>query len=226
MSPLSQYLPLSRQPEFDESDVSDDWRPLIADTLDQVGVVLNGLSVNQWDTPSAVRGWSIRDVARHLIWRLDASAAALVRSALRIRVARLRGKKRPFPHELFGSDTLGPDAIINEIRRIAGDRRALRGRKHVSEAAVAVVHAYDIAHPLGVHLRLAPLVTGAVALRRALTAPTPIKAVIAHRTVLATDAGWQFGRGAEFSGTAEELILFLYGRCAAPPPTVKRPSSR
>ena len=226
MPPLSKYLPLSHQPEFDESDVSGDWRPLIADTLDQVGNLLDGLSASQWDEPSAVSEWSLRDVARHLIWRLDASAATLAGSALRIRVARLLGRGRRFPHELFGSNAFGADAIVSEIRRVATDRRALRGRKHVAEAAVAVVHAYDIAHPLGAHLTLAPLVTGAVALRRALTAPTPIKTVIAHRTLVATDAGWRFGRGAEFSATAEDLILFLYGRCAAPPPAATRPSSR
>jgi len=59
--------------------------------------------------------------------------------------------------------------------------------------------------------------SGAVALRRALEAPTEIKAVIRGCTLAATDADWSFGHGPVLQGTAAELLLFLYGRSDTAP---------
>ena len=56
-----------------------------------------------------------------------------------------------------------------------------------------------------------PLASGAVALRRATAAPTPIRAVISGHSLHATDAAWTIGHGPVLVGTADELIRFLAG---------------
>ena len=56
-----------------------------------------------------------------------------------------------------------------------------------------------------------PLASGAVALRRAAAAPTPIKAVISGHSLHATDAAWTIGHGPALVGTADQLIRFLAG---------------
>jgi hypothetical protein len=80
------------------------------------------------------------------------------------------------------------------------------------------VHGYDIAHPLGLTLAVAPTASGAVALRRSLIAPPGIKAVLHRRTLVATDAHWSVGRGPARPGTAESISLFLFGRGPLPAP--------
>lgn len=105
--------------------------------------------------------------------------------------------------------------------RPAGDRatfdalvaRATTRRKvRIQDLGAALAEAYAIDPALVVEATT----SGAVALARALVAPLPIRAVVKGRTVRATDAGWAFGTGPEFAGTARELVLFLYGRGPAP----------
>ncbi|PZQ90699.1 MAG: hypothetical protein DI534_05745 [Leifsonia xyli] len=58
---------------------------------------------------------------------------------------------------------------------------------------------------------------GAVALARAASAPTAIRAVIAGHSLRATDADWSFGRGPVLEDTAAALLAFLGGRSLRAP---------
>ena len=71
---------------------------------------------------------------------------------------------------------------------------------------------------LGDAVSVDPVASGAVALARSLSAPIAIRAVVTARTLLATDAAWQVGRGPELPGTAAGIVLFLFGRGAVPTP--------
>ena len=70
---------------------------------------------------------------------------------------------------------------------------------------------------LGAVPELDQTTSGAVALARATSAPTPIRAVIAGHSLRATDAGWSFGRGPDLEATAVELLNFLGGRSLQAP---------
>jgi hypothetical protein len=87
-----------------------------------------------------------------------------------------------------------------------------RRRVRVPDLGRALVAAYELDERVTVE----DAVSGAVALARLLTAPLPIRAVARGRTLVATDAGWRLGTGPELTGTARELVLFLYGKAGVP----------
>ncbi|MDJ0323079.1 maleylpyruvate isomerase family mycothiol-dependent enzyme [Cryobacterium sp. PH31-AA6] len=213
MPEFAKHLPFSQRPAVDETEAGSDWRAPLAETLTAIADLLAELTPEQWEAPSLCGGWRVRDVAGHLIWRLGSTNRELVRSLGR---AMLHGR---FVNPNRGMDVVSraaaeaePAELVAELRRIAADRLAGLGRHGVTELTEAVVHGFDIARALDLTLTVAPVVTGAVALRRALIAPTPVKAVLRRRTLVATDALWRVGRGQAFEGTAEDFVLFLFGR--------------
>jgi len=90
------------------------------------------------------------------------------------------------------------------------------------------VYAYlELCTRVGVEPRLPDRATGAVALGRAASAPTEIRAVIAGHTLRASDAGWSFGRGPVLEDTAIALLEFLGRRSTrAPRPAPDEPPER
>lgn len=213
MPEFAKHLPFSQRPAVDGSGAGSDWSAPLAETLTAINDVLAGLTPEQWEAPSLCVGWRVRDVAGHLIWLLGNTKKELVRSLGR---AMVHGR---FVNPNRGIDVVGravadaePAALVAELRRIAADQLAGLGRHGIHELTEAVVHGFDIARALGLTLTVAPTVTGAVALRRALIAPAPVKAVLRRRTLVATDALWCVGRGQAFEGTAEDFVLFLFGR--------------
>jgi hypothetical protein len=117
------------------------------------------------------------------------------------------------------------DAVASRDDRAAFDNAVAAARRRrrvrVQDLGLALAEAYALG---GAKLRVSPTTSGAVALARALSAPTAIRAVVRGRTMRATDAGWEFGTGPELAGTARKLVLFLYGR--GPVPGVSTPSRR
>lgn len=217
MSDVARHLPLSMRPPVDETGVSGDWRPLIAESLTLVADLLTTLPVDDWDRASLCDGWRVRDAAGHLVWWLGSSLPAIVaggvRTVLRDRVSPLRLTDV----EARRAGDADPDEIIRSLRSIAAARAAGTGRKRVGELAEVVIHGYDIGGALGHPLAFPARATGAVALARSLAAPVPVKAVVRHRSLRATDAGWTVGHGTEIAAPAEALLLFLYGRTGMPP---------
>ena len=213
MADFAKYLPLSQQPQADESAANSDWRGHLAVTLNATADLLATLTPEQWEAPSMCAGWRVRDVAGHLVWRLGSSTRELIASGVR---ACLDGH---FINPARAVDVLSraaadaePAELVARIREIGAATAAGAGRHGISELTEAVVHGFDLAHPLGLTLPVVGTASGAVALRRSLTAPTEIKAVARARTLVATDAGWRVGHGPELPGTAEGLVLFLFGR--------------
>lgn len=216
MSDFARFLPLSQGPRGPEAKVTGNWSSEIAVILEQVADLLDGLTPEQWESPSMCDGWRIRDAAGHIVWRLGSSTGRMI-----VTGGRAWFGKRLNPMDAIGDLSIQAaeasyEDLVDRIREIADDKRIGRGRVRIGELTEAVVHAYDISHALGVDLQLEPRATGAVALARILMAPTPIRAVVRARTLTATDAGWQFGGGPVLSGTASTLIQFLFGRRARP----------
>jgi len=213
MPEFAKYLPFSQRPAVDESAAGSDWSAPLAETLTVIADLLAGLSPEQWDAPSLCGEWRVRDVAGHLVWRLGHTNMDLVRSLGRAMLdGRFLNPNRGIDMVSRTAAEADPAELVAALRRIAGDRMAGHGHHGVTELTEAVVHGFDIARALDLTLPVAPTVTGAVALRRALIAPTPIKAVLRRRTLVATDALWRVGRGLAFEGTAEDIVLFLFGR--------------
>jgi hypothetical protein len=109
------------------------------------------------------------------------------------------------------------DVLAARDRLAAAVAAVKPGRRvRVPALGAVLVEAFELAALTGRPLVVDPVTSGAVALDRSLRAPLAIRAVVRNRTVRSTDAGWEFGTGPELTGTASQLVLFLYGRAGVP----------
>jgi hypothetical protein len=112
----------------------------------------------------------------------------------------------------------GVEAAAEAEGLVAGRHALESGRRVSIKQLDRAVYAYlDLCEALNAVPELDPTTSGAVALARATSAPTPIRAVIRGHSLHASDAGWTFGRGAELQATAVELLNFLGGRSLQAP---------
>ncbi|SFR70163.1 TIGR03083 family protein [Agromyces sp. CF514] len=243
MSDLSRYLPLSNRPKHDESAVTSTWNAELAEVLTSLLGALAPLSDAAWQTTSRRATWTVHDLLAHLAWRLStprgerwrASARSLAEQGFSGAAAELAIARRAST-----SADGSPTALISRFTRLR-DAAAGAGAAGVSARgssadaidvgtaggdtvqtgigalAEAVIAALDVSASLGVAITVPERACGAVALRRALEAPTEIKAVTRGRTLAATDADWSFGHGPVLQGTSAEILLFLYGRSDTAP---------
>ncbi|MCU1637097.1 MAG: hypothetical protein JWQ68_2336 [Cryobacterium sp.] len=217
MADFARYLPFSQREPVDETDVTHDWRAEIAATLNATADLLESLSPEQWGRPSMCGRWSVQDVAGHLVWRVGSSNRELLTSATRAYLGHYVNPHRAIDVLSRAAAEAPVEELVRRIREIAAAKATGSGRVGISELSETVVHGYDLSHPLNLPLAVSSRASGAVALRRSLTAPTEIKAVLQVRSLVATDAGWRVGRGPDLESSAETLILFLYGRSETTP---------
>jgi uncharacterized protein (TIGR03086 family) len=128
--------------------------------------VLAAVRPNQWDAPSACTGWTVRDVAGHVIWGQRQMQAW----ATGTDYADGRGAPgAPHPGELAGRD---PVAVWRAARaesaaaltpEALGRTTSITGMGEVPLAAIVmllitdqVAHTWDIGHALGMDVRLEP----------------------------------------------------------------------
>ncbi|WP_150308506.1 maleylpyruvate isomerase family mycothiol-dependent enzyme [Planctomonas psychrotolerans] len=220
MNDIARFLPLSNAGRastgIPETKVTTSWSTEIATILEQVADLLDGLTPEQWESPSMCDGWTVRDVAGHIVWRIGSSTGTMLRTGFRAYWGHHINPMKAIDDLSVKAAQASYEDLVDRIREIADDKRSSRGRVRIGELIEAVVHAYDISHALKADLALDPRATGAVAVARVVMAPTPIRAVLRARTLTATDAGWTLGSGTPLSGTASTLIMFLFGRKARP----------
>ncbi|HYI32803.1 MAG TPA: maleylpyruvate isomerase family mycothiol-dependent enzyme [Glaciibacter sp.] len=212
MADFAKHLPLSQQARAEEPHVNNDWRMFISTTLTGIAGLLENLSPEQWQTPSLCENRTVRDEACRIVWRLGSSNRERLASGAGAYARNFPGHNRAIDVVSRAVAEAPPADLVARIREIAADKAAGRGRHGVTELTEAVVHGLDIAHPLGLTLAVDPVASGAVAVRRALIAPSSVRGVLRARTLVATDAGWRVGRGPAIPGTAEAHLLFLFGR--------------
>lgn len=170
--------------------------------------LLEGLTPQQWATPSLCDGWSVRDVATHTIAYLGQS-----RTRLLINMIRARGDvDRINADQLQEQAGRSPARLVELMRQRAepsGAAALYRGRVGLIEC---LIHQQDIRRPLK-QPRSIPEDRLQVSLDYARVSP-----VIggARRTrgvrLVATDMDWSAGHGPEARGTGEALLLAMTGR--------------
>lgn len=180
---------------------------------------LDGLSDEQWTAPSLCTGWRVADVAAHLAWapvlRPAAGAVAMVRHGFSM--------NRMIERSAVSWSRRGRDAILDQLRDNARTGATPVGMPPVAALADAVVHGLDVRRPLGLPGQVPPDSLAPLA-DFTLATPWPMNAVVggsARRRVagvrlVATDTAWSYGTGPEVRGSAEALLLLLYGRSPAP----------
>jgi uncharacterized protein (TIGR03083 family) len=172
--------------------------------------LLDGLSVEQWESPSLCAGWRIRDVAAHLtVVGLPPSPGSLLADLVRARgsfhrlntLATKRRADRPTRQ------------LVADLRRHAASRKVPVVSNYRNVLFDLLVHGQDIAVPLGLDLPM-PLDAAADGASRVWSMGWPFWARRRLRGLClrATDVDWTVGSGAEVSGPIRGLLLLLTGR--------------
>ncbi|WAC65591.1 maleylpyruvate isomerase family mycothiol-dependent enzyme [Agrococcus sp. SL85] len=179
-------------------------RALIAD--------LQRIEDTDWDAPSGCAGWSVHDVAAHLV---DVWTTTRLGFARRLVAAGLdfdRDNRRGVERERRAT----PAATLAAMRAAAG-RTDTPPAPLASRLVEEIAHGDDIRRPLGI---AHPYPLGAVlpALDHQLATPARLggaKERMGGLRLVATDARLRRGDGSEVRGTALALLLVATGRDVA-----------
>jgi uncharacterized protein (TIGR03083 family) len=174
--------------------------------------MLETLTPEEWEHPSLCNGWSVRDVAAHVISAPEAKvgqmAAALVRA---------RGSFNRAAHdEAQRLSSRNTGQIVDDYRRLAESRRLAPGTNHKQALLDTLVHTQDIVIPLGRHheMPVEAARASAEAFRKNLF-PFNARKRLAGCRLEATDTDWAAGEGALVRGPIAALLLLITGRPAS-----------
>jgi uncharacterized protein (TIGR03083 family) len=181
-----------------------------AERLRLAGFV-DGLTDEQWATPSLCSGWTVRDVVAHLTTTTRTSVPRLLRAAVRA-----RGSFDRVVVDLAAERAAAYTAaeLVAQLRESAGSTRRMPGSGPMDPLMDLVIHGQDVARPLGRRYVSPPEVVAAclayVAVNRFMGAPRRLVGV----RLVSTDTGWTLGDGAELRGPDVDLLLVAAGRRA------------
>lgn len=171
-------------------------------------VLLEGLSPEEWRAPSLCAGWTVHDVVAHVLSyeelgvrqlaRRFASGSFLTSRVNAVGLAEYRARS--------------PEELVALLRRHLTPRGLTAGMGGAIGLTDGMVHQQDIRRPLG-RPRVIPAERLVPALWTALFAPV-VRGVVRTRDVrlVASDLDWAFGRGPEVRGTGEALLMAVAGR--------------
>ncbi|TYL52357.1 hypothetical protein [Agromyces mariniharenae] len=205
MADFARYLPLSQRPRVDERGVTSDRREPTATVLRTIATALRSAGDDAWTAHADDDATTVAEAVAELVAGFDRAPA---RRALESAQHAL-GMGGRAPASDVRVEGPADAAAALEARAVAIAERPQPTR--LVELDDAVVAAVRIGDALRSPIAVPALASGAVALRRAAAAPTPIKAVISGHSLHATDAAWTIGHGPVLVGTAHELIRFLAG---------------
>ncbi|RJQ75428.1 maleylpyruvate isomerase family mycothiol-dependent enzyme [Pseudonocardiaceae bacterium YIM PH 21723] len=163
----------------------------------------------RWDEPSLCAGWTVHDVAGHLVSNALATPVGFVLGLVRSRFDFERDNARGVERGRGGTPQETLDRLRAVLPRTSAPPVALDSRL-VEE----IVHGEDIRRPLGIR-RSYPEEAVIRAIR--LQARTPAsfgggKDLLTQVRLTATDADISIGTGPETKGPALDLLLTLTGR--------------
>jgi uncharacterized protein (TIGR03083 family) len=184
--------------------VVDRHRGLLADLLES-------LSPQQWETPSLCDGWRVRDVGAHL----SLAATATVGEVFRAAVA-ARGNPDRMIRDVSIARAGRPTAeIVDDLRGTIGSRRLAPTTFWRDPLLDILVHAQDIARPLGLEVDTPPEAAREAAdwAWRRRYPFFPARRLRGVRLV-ADDVAWSRGKGVEVRGPVSSLLLLSTGRAA------------
>ena len=193
---------------------TDDVFRRIAANRRRVADLLAGLSAEQWRTPSLCAGWTIRELAGHLLMPMEISVPRLL-----LTLVRTRGST-DLAVDVISRDLARrePAEIVRTLREKADQAMRVPGMGPLGPMADSCIHLRDAARPLGLDVT-APLDDWRIVLdflvsKRARRGFVPAGR-LSGLTLRATDQGWRSGEGPEVAGPSEALALATAGRPVA-----------
>jgi uncharacterized protein (TIGR03083 family) len=171
---------------------------------------LEGLSPDDWSRPSLCAGWTVKDVAAHMLVIPTVPKGKVFRSFFGsgFNLDKMNAK---FVRQL--TSTMSTVDIVAATRSSAGSRSMPPGLKLPGVLTELVVHSSDISEAVGTPLQLST--EHYVATLDHLKDVQPVfgsKQRIAGLTLIATDADWSTGSGPTVEGPVQHLLLAVAGR--------------
>jgi uncharacterized protein (TIGR03083 family) len=167
------------------------------------------LTDQQWRTQSLCSAWTVRDVLAHLTTTTRQTVPGVVREAVRARgsfdlmevnVAAARAAR------------YSTTDLLDQLHRSAESTRRFPGSSPLDPLMDLVVHAQDVARPLGqTYSSPVRVVTASlthVVSNRFMGGPRRLKGL--H--LVSTDSAWTHGSGAQVRGSELDLLLTASGR--------------
>jgi uncharacterized protein (TIGR03083 family) len=187
----------------------------IADERRLTADLLATLTDEQWATPSLCEGWTVHDVAAHLLMPLVTSTWAFAAAMLRHRMNFDRANA-----DLTSTVAKRSNRdIVDGLRQHAEDRFTPPGLGPSAPLTDLLIHGEDIRRPLGMtrNFESSRLIVAldflASGSRLGFVPPSRLTGL----RLAATDLNWSFGEGVDVRGPAESLMLAIAGRPAALP---------
>lgn len=190
-------------PDSIDAAVADERRRLVHHVRD--------LTDEQWATRSLCAAWTVRDVIAHLAGTTRVGVAQIVPAAIRARGNFDRMEVRLAATRAAAFTTA---ELVAQLHDSAQSTRRTPGSKPMDPLMDLVIHAQDIARPLGRPYVSPPEVVAAcldyVAGNRFMGGPKRLAGV----RVVSTATGWARGDGPEIRGADIDLLLVAAGRRA------------
>lgn len=170
---------------------------------------LDGLTDEQWATPSLCAGWTVHDVLAHIVATAETS-----RTGFLWQLARARFDFDRFTANGVARKRAASPAETLDRLRAALDRTVSPPAPPDSRLVEMIVHGEDIRRPLGIS-RVYPVRAVADALR--LQARTTVafgggKELTSGVTLVADDTDFRLGSGPQVRGPLLALLLVASGR--------------
>ncbi|MER7571080.1 maleylpyruvate isomerase family mycothiol-dependent enzyme [Streptomyces sp. NPDC126514] len=174
--------------------------------------LLEGLTPEQWETPTACGDWRVRDVAAHLTLAPRFSYGDLVGAWVRA-----RGNMDRLIHDTAVHEARLPaPELVANLRGIVGSRRLAPTTTPREPLLDILVHGQDIALALGRRREMPPAAARDAA-DRVCTMRFPLRPWPRPQArLVATDIEWSWGAGEEIRAPIAELLLRLTGRTVSP----------
>lgn len=174
--------------------------------------MFEGLSEDQWGTPSLCAGWTVREVLAHLVPPEGGFTLRTVIGPL----IRYRGDLDRMVDDVTRRRARRPvSELVRQLRERAGERLKAPVVGAGGPMADTAIHLRDAARPLGLDINPGPTAWSAVL--DFLVSRTASRGFMPrHRLdglrLAATDIPWSWGEGLELRGTGEALALAVAGR--------------
>lgn len=179
-------------------------RRRLADAVDD-------LTHDQWATASLCAAWSVGDVVAHLTTTTRTGPLRVLRAAVRA-----RGNFDRMEIDLAARQRAAhsPAELVVLLHESADSTHRMIGSSPMDPLMDLVIHAQDIARPLGLRYDSPPEVVVAclayVASNTFMGGPRRSSGL----RIVSADTGWSFGAGPEVRGPDVDLLLALSGRRA------------
>lgn len=175
----------------------------------QLATILRDLTPQEWEAPSLCEGWTVKDVAAHVIAHPQIGWADFPGVALRGR----GGYNTMVFRDVKRRGRQPVERILADFERYDGSRRLVPLTGPLEALIDILVHTQDIVRPLGRRHDMPPEAAAAAADRaRRVARLLGSRRVVRSSRMVATDVDWIRGDGPVVEGPMQELLMICAGR--------------